>query len=227
MSFSGPRTVIDIDEPFLEEAWNMCGMAGKPNAAFRDAIADALFHYKRQLTKEPRLSTRERTRLLGKIEKHSEQLRQLLLSLNDETACEFSDVYTARFEPEELQLGSIDTEFEGLSYFEAQVERLDNMLSELSEGVRIVSSAGYDIKGRPKQNFGLEDTIKSLGEIFQAGTGRTPMEGYGYSDTLGDHPYTGPFLDFLTCVLWGYAKREVPSNSAIGEAARRAFGLRK
>ncbi|WP_289044159.1 hypothetical protein [uncultured Aliiroseovarius sp.] len=73
---------IDIEEPFLEKAWQLCGQEGKPATEFRDAIAQALHGYHWRRTSFKRMSFKDRKRFYAKVEKHATILRDLLLELD-------------------------------------------------------------------------------------------------------------------------------------------------
>jgi hypothetical protein len=82
-------------------------------------------------------------------------------------------------------------------------------------------------RGRPKQNESLECRIVDLGRLYEKISGKAPMAGLTYQELDSEIPYQGQFLTFVTQVFWAWNGRKVPTNPTLGDAARRAFGVRK
>jgi hypothetical protein len=173
-----------------------------------------------------RWPAKDRTLHYKTLERAVKNLRDQLKTMHPHIAWEL-ETAGINHEPEDFFDQSIGAQHEGISYSEYLVGVLLNELANFSDIVRDARADNKTPRGKPKQNSNLETTIRGLGTVYQKHTEREPMAGYRFNDIDESRPYQGPFLDFIQSTIWAFNDAENPSNHAIGEAARRAFGLRK
>ena len=209
----------------LDELWSTCGREGRPCAEFKSDLRDALRFYRPGPDRKAALGWKERSSAYNKLEKSISRLRTELENLHYHIEHEII-AYNIENEPEGFE-PCYSGEYEGLSYGEF---RLCRLIEELESFASITGDAKRHFRrgrGRPPQNGTLTSTIKDLGDIFEKYSGNSPMETYSYDESNISHPYQGQFFDFLYAVFWPLNDRAYPSGNALGDAARRAFDLKK
>jgi len=212
----------------IAKAWQALGQEGPPPTTFEADLSEAMRFYSpgpdRQVTMEARL----RTPIYRKLEKAIANLQDQLHEMHDHIAWEI-ETASVGIEPEDFD-ETLPSEYEGLSYGGYHVHLLTDRLSTFSEILAETHHGHKKPKGKPKQNETLESTIKTLGNVFTKYTEQDPMTGYQFNDYDGEDEsqfYYGPFFNFLHLVFWSMYGRENPTSHALGDTARRAFGLRK
>lgn len=222
MRLPGAQPFREIDSDTL---WPNLQVAGDVPEQFGLEVRWALANLRPQPPVSPPGTSQERKRIYDRV---TNALRRSISILSDEQerlSAEFGEV-GMDFEPEDFVL-TIPDSYEGLSYDEAIAHQIIDLSEEY---IRIIEAATIEHakpRGRAKTNDPLELTIKALGEVYVTYAQRDPMQGYGYSPTGGVQKFTGPFMDFIYAAIWMANGREVPTGDAIGDAARRVFGLRK
>ncbi|NRP25880.1 hypothetical protein XMM379_002585 [Aliiroseovarius sp. xm-m-379] len=215
-----------------ESAWQCLGQEGEAPHQFRQDIDSCLTHYRWKRVPLRQTNMRECTRHFDKLANKAAELSSLLsesenkfshllfdsyddeLSKTENGDCEYSDF-------------TMGTENEGMEYFDVQLLALKELLSELNRAASTAPKYHKVYKGRPQINHYLEGAILGLANIYTDLTGNPPGKQLTINSEGHSKPVQGPFMDFVTTVLWSHAGKEIPENSAIGEAARKALGLRK
>ncbi len=207
----------------------MCAQNGTAPQTFIEQITDALQFYsaKRKASKKP--TKRDVERQFTKVEKTAQTLIEAMTMATEKYGYMLYEAYEDTL-PDHMSNGDFEqkamgTEYEGMAFHEVQIYRLQTRLGTLIEAAKNAPKYIDTEKGRPKLNFHLESTLRNLGCVYSEATGREPMDGYSYKSIEGT--YHGPFLEFATYILWSYAGKNIPNQTAIGDAAREAFGLRK
>ena len=173
----------------------------------------------------PQLSAKQRDRHYDQIDKTARKLRDLLSDMLPTLENELIETFIY-YTPEDLY-EKVGEEYEGLGYYEAHASRIMDSIDVLLEHLPEARAEHQPQAGRRKQNANLEETIQRLGKIFEATSKQPVGHRFRYDDGNSSMPYQGPFMAFLSAVIWGFNGREFPSNAALGEATRRAFELRK
>lgn len=206
--------------------WTLCDGQGVASYSFEKDVRAVLCRYRPGPDRIVRMPAKERTQHYNGLEKAIIDLRRKFEEMHPHIAWEL-DMAGIDYEPVELIDGILKGSHEGLSYSEYLTDVLLSQLEQLEDVVRAARSENMARRGKPKQNSNLETTIRDLGAVYKKHMGREPMAGYRFNDIDESQPYQGPFLDFIQSALWTFNGAQVPSGYAIGEAARRAFGLRK
>jgi hypothetical protein len=212
----------------LEKLWVLCDGEGAPRAEFAHDLRKVLQFYRPGPDSFVFLPAKERKPVYDKLEKAISNIHAQFANIHEHIEWEI-DTVSIDFEPEEFEELEvlISGEYAGLSYGVYLIDTLQGRLQELSEILSAARKEHTRPKGKPKQNGSLERTIKELGTVYEKYTGREPMAAYRYDELDQTQPYQGPFFDFLHAVFWTMSGKEEPSGHSIGDAARRAFGLRK
>ena len=210
----------------LDRLWSLCSARTKRLETFDTELRRVLFRYRSEQRPLPKLSAKQRGKTYDQIEKSARTLRGHLTDMAPSLENELVATFLYH-EPEELFEQTVDTEYEGLSYFEYHAFRIMDSISVLLEHLPEARDDHKPQAGRPKQNENLEETIRYLGELFEGASGQPVAERFRYDESDRKAPYQGPFMAFLSAAIWGFNGREFPSNAALGEATRRAFELRK
>lgn len=210
----------------LDRLWSLCGATDERTNAFGSELLRTLLRYTPRQRALPKLPAKQRERFFAKFEKSARSLKALLEDLPPALEIEFlgtMDYHT----PEGFFDETDGTEYEGLGYFDFHAYRIIDSLSVLLEHLPEVHAEHLRSAGRPKQNENLEETIRRLGKLFFAVSGQSVATRFRYVELDTAMPYQGPFMEFLCATLWSFNEKEFPSNATLGEAARRAFSLRK
>lgn len=215
-----------------DTAWKLCGQSGDAPAEFRDSVDYCLRRYKWKRAAMRQKTARECSRHFAKLSKKASDLLAILDESEEQFAPYLYEGYDTEFGKTEngdqdffdLMIG---TENEGLHYFEVQFAQLRTLLGELERAADDAPRYHHGTLGRPAINRDLEAAIQQLSEVYTALTGAAAKQRLTFDATGHDKPYKGPFIDFVTTVLWSHAGKEIPTNSVIGEATRKALGLRK
>lgn len=169
-----------------------------------------------------KLSLRDRRRGYDRLDKAAEGFLSEIDNAHWQIWYELHDPYFQN-EPEDFD-GFLDTENEGLTFGEFQIEELNQSVTRFREMLAEArESNDHVLKGRPKQNEGLDDLITRLGRLFQMATGDAPLKTYRYDVMQERREYQGPFFEFVFEIVWKFNGKTTPSNNSIGEVARRIF----
>lgn len=212
----------------LDRLWQICGGKDSPGGDFVNDLREALQFYRPGPNPSAFLPAKQRKPLYDKLEKAIGTLRDQLVNMDDFVAFEI-DAASIQLEPDDFDQYA-SGEYAGLSYGEYQLFTLLQNLDEYSEIVCAARESHTKPKGKPKQNRILEETVKDLGAVFEKYASQEPMAGYRFSDWDGideSQVYHGPFFDFLHAIFWSMHGKGNPTSNTIGDAARRAFELRK
>jgi len=220
-----PRSKKGVPNEILREAWTLIGTGGKEPEWFGVELTSILQGYSECPSKRVSLPSKDRNKFYNNVEKATQTLLAAIGELPRRIEWELQDTYTCH-EPENVD-DILTGESEGLSYGEYELDRLATTLNTF---MAMTANARQDHKpeiGRPNQNENLEQTIVGLAVLFKRVTGQAAMSTYTFQELDDKRPYQGPFLSFVTTLLWMHNGRQFPSNPTIGEAARKALGLRK
>ena len=210
----------------FERLWHLCGGEGAASDTFEHDVKSVMRRYRLGPDRFARMPAKERTPHYRTLERVVGSLRDQLETMHPHIAWEL-ETAGINHEPEGFLDQSIGEPHEGLSYSEYLMDALLNELAIFSDILRDAQADNRTPRGKPKQNSNLETTIRGLGAVYQKHTEREPMAGYRYNDIDESQPYQGRFLNFIQATIWAFNGAQKPSSHAIGEAARRAFGLRK
>ncbi|WP_322867737.1 hypothetical protein U5922_016900 [Aquicoccus sp. G2-2] len=205
--------------------WQDCGGQGQMPDWFAQRLWEIMRSYRYGPDQKVQMPAKERDRFYRKLEKASQALLDITHEIPDRIIIELEDTFTSN-DPEENFMRRM-LEEPGTSYFEQTVERVEAHVKLLQK----IASEAYQIhkpaNGRRKQNSDFEYTLVELGELFEQVSGQAPMKTYHFDELNDDQPYQGRYLTLVTNLLWSINGRGLPTNLMVGEAARRAFGLRK
>lgn len=217
-----------FDKPTLARFWKHLGLDRDLPSEFVSQLENALVVYIAEPSRTPTVSTRDRNAAYNKLENAIEKLTAEMIDQAGWLWIEMSEA-GMDFEPPDFGNPTVFDlgEYEGLNFSEMKKDKALDALREYSKIVRHARKSDAKPRGRRKQNMLLEETLFRLGRLYTSYTAKPPMKGYRYDESDSVQPYRGPFLDFAYDVLWTVAGRPVPSGSAIGDAARRVFKLRK
>lgn len=210
----------------MDQLWQLCGHDGHASAEFGEDVRAALDRYRPGPDPKFRLNAEDRKGRYRRLTKALDALRIEIEAMHPQLVWELESA-GIDFEPDEFMKTSVGTRHEGLAYGEYVLDGLAESVARLADIVPAAMDQTKASRGRPKQNAGLEQVITALARTYEKHTGKRPLEGYRQDGLDVSQPYKGPFFDFLSAVLWRFNGREFPSGHAIGDAARRAFGLRK
>ena len=209
----------------LQKLWILCGRQCEQSACFEESVRAVVEHYRPQAVRLARLPAKERNPIYNRLDKAVSALLSELYDLPEVIQLEITN--SAEESTPENVSEIVSGRFEGLSYGEYQVYSLEESLSKFHDIIKDAHKVHGIPRGKPKQNENLTETILGLGEIFKRYSGEDPMSSYSYDELDDREPYKSRFFDFLRIVLWSFNGRDFPSGHAIGDAARRAFGLKK
>ena len=209
----------------LNTLWKICGLEGGYSDAFESDLWNALYIYRPGPDRYAYLPAKERSRLYIKLENAVSNLLAQMASMDEQIETEI-DLEGYGFEPEGFD-DSAAAEYAMFTYGGYLIYTLHDQLKTFAEIVSEAKKNSLKPRGKPKQNAGLEQTINDLGEVFRKYSGQAPMTGYRYDELDELQPYKGPFFDFLHATFWTMNGMGKPSSHTIGDATRRAFGLRK
>lgn len=210
----------------LEQLWKALGLGAPMAKDFESEIEFVAHDYEPKGGRIAKLSAKQRKALYGKIEKTASTLLAQLSNLPPSVEHELTGAGYA-LPPEGFPEVTFGTEAEGLSYSEFIVDQLQTALPELNSLVEFAHEDNKRPRARPKQNRSLEYTIKKLGKVFEYYTGEVPMASYSYKEIDQERPYQGRFFDFLYAFFWSVNGMQFPTSHALGDTARRLYGLRK
>lgn len=220
----------------IDQLWKLCEGQGRAPGEFEQDLWEAIGDYRSTADVKVFLPARERNPQYNKLQKSIDGLKTQLDELHEFLEFEIIAV-SIDFEPDQPD----DDEYywpgldEGYTYGEYQIARVLEHLGEFEKIVQAARDRHKRSKGKPKKNQSFEDTILRLGRVFEKHSGKPAMSKYRYDDLLNDaddpdgesQPYQGPFFDYLHMIFWTINGRQEPTSHAIGDAARRAFELRK
>ena len=209
----------------LDQAWLQCGGHGERTPSFEPRLREVVGNYFPNRTPSRNLPAKQRDQIYQRLGKAASTIMDELNGLPDQIWYELQDSFTMN-EPADVD-DLLQDDNEGLTYGEYQTDLIRETLSTLVLTIQDARANHKRSTGRPKQNENLESVIRDLGDLFQSISGDAPMAAYRYNDLDPDLPYQGPFPEFLCATLWAFNGRKYPTNNALGEAARVAFGLRK
>ncbi len=209
----------------LDNAWHDCGGVNAAPDWFCVEFTQIINGYSKFPSRRISMPAKDRAKFYAKLEKASQTVLDLLQECPDLVELELQDSFTFN-EPENVD-DILTGEFEGLTYAEFTFDRLKFYLETLQQFGDEARVYNKPARGKRKQNENLEETLRSLGTLFEKVSGRSAMDGYYYDESDATTPYKGEFLEFSTRSIWAKNESDFPSNSAIGEAARVAFELRK
>lgn len=243
--FDGVPELSISDDPVSQEAfkrldidrlWKFCDCQGTTPEKFGQNLREALSDYRLTDAVKVSLPAQERTPEYNKLQKSIDGLKTHLNEMHEFIEFEINAV-SIDFEPDqpdddESCWPGLD---EGYTYGEYKIAQIREHLGEFEKIVEAARDRHKRAKGPQKKNQSLEDTILRLGHVFETYSGKPPMSKYRYDDLLNDaddpsgesRPYQGPFFDYLHMIFWTINGRQAPSSHTIGDAARRAFELRK
>lgn len=218
-----PETLARLD---FNHLWHLCGGEEAASDNFTNDVKSVMRTYRPGPDQLVRMPAKDKTKHYNSLEKAITNLRDQIKDMHSHIEWELTTA-GIDFEPEDFFEKSVGTPHEGLSYSEYLADVLLNEMAQFSDVVRDARALNKAQRGKPKQNANLEATIRALGDVYKKHSGCEPMAGYRFNDIDESQPYQSPFLDFVQSVLWAFNEAQKPSGYAIGEAARRAFGLRK
>lgn len=206
--------------------WQLCGGEEAASDDFTKDMKSVMRSYRPGPDPLVRMPAKDKAKHYNALEKAVTNLGDQIKDMHAHIEWELNTA-GIDFEPEDFFETCVGTPHEGLSYSEYLADVLLNELAQFSDIVREARALNKRRRGKPKQNSNLEATIRALGDVYKKQSGCEPMAGYRFNDIDESQPYQSPFLDFVQSALWTFNDAPKPSGYAIGEAARRAFELRK
>lgn len=182
-------------------------------------------YYARKLDTWP---TRAEVRAAAKVvQADVSRLLSKLNALDDQSRRSIGNYYS--FGPDPLGNGnSSDVQFVDLPCAKCEADSLDELILRLERLEQASAHTYRRYRGqrakRPNKHEALDTLIGGMADLYEQATSQPAKLKLTYDKEQNE--YWSPFLDFLTDMLNLIDAKHGYTNNAIGDAARRFFGMR-